>query len=111
LLALLSAHYPVEACDSLEQVRARADGRTDFIALVAWQSMGGLLAEDRRHELVDLTRLVRLVLMVPRRWERLLDQTDLRGTIAGLVSKPFEADELLEVLTQALHTHIELETA
>jgi DNA-binding response OmpR family regulator len=111
LQALLTgAHYPVEVCDSLDHVRARADGRADVIALVAWQSMQGLLAEDHRDELASLTHRVRLVLMVPRRWERLLDQTDLRGAVAGMVSKPFDADELLDALQRA-SAPVELETA
>jgi DNA-binding response OmpR family regulator len=110
LTLLAAAHYAIEACDSLAQVRARTDGRSDVIALVAWQSMDGLLSEDRRDQLVDLTRRVRLVLMVPRRWERLLDKTDLHKTIAGLVLKPFEADELLDALKRALHTPVEVNT-
>jgi hypothetical protein len=111
LLTLLpTAHYAVEACDSLDQVRGRTDGRTDVTALVAWQSMEGLLAEERRHQLLELTRRVRLVLMVPRRWQRLLDQSDLHVITAGLVLKPFEADELLDVLKRAASPPVEVET-
>jgi DNA-binding response OmpR family regulator len=95
---LAAERYQVELCDSLEQVRTRTNGRQSAIALVAWQSMDGLLAEDRREHLVELTRGVRLVLMVPRRWSRLLQQTELCHAVAGLVAKPFEADELLGTL-------------
>jgi FixJ family two-component response regulator len=94
--------YVVELCDSLEEILDRSLDSDRVVALVAWQSMGGLLAEEHRHRLVELTRRLRLVLMVPRRWLRLLDRTDLGVAVAGFVAKPFEADELLGVLEQAL---------
>jgi DNA-binding response OmpR family regulator len=90
--------YPVEECESLEVVVQRANGRPSAVALVAWQSMEGLLADEHRHHLAELTRRVRLVLMVPRRWQRLLDKSELG--FADLVPKPFSADELLECLTR-----------
>jgi DNA-binding response OmpR family regulator len=107
LLVLDAERYHVEACDSLEQVLVRQDGRARVIALVAWQSMEGLLAEQHRQRLVELTSRLRLVLMVPRRWARLLDRTDLGAAVAGFVSKPFEADELLATLQRALGTPVE----
>jgi len=103
ILAVLDAErYQAEACESLEQVLVRQDGRARVIALVAWQSMDGLLAEQQRHRLVELTSRLRLVLMVPRRWARLLERTDLGVAVAGLILKPFEADELLSTLQRAL---------
>jgi DNA-binding response OmpR family regulator len=103
VLSLLAAErYAVEVCDSLEQVLAQHDHARPTVALVAWQSMEGLLAEEHRHTLRALTRRVRMVVMVPRRWARLLDSTDLAATVAGLVAKPFEAEELLEKLQAAL---------
>ena len=72
------------------------------MALVAWQSMDGLLAEEHRDALVDLTRRIRLVLMVPRHWARLLEQTEVASTVAAIVAKPFAADELLLALRRAL---------
>jgi DNA-binding response OmpR family regulator len=95
-------NYAVEPCDSLEQVRCRAADASRVIALIAWQSMDGLLAEERREHLVELTRDLRLVVMIPRRWARLLEPTDLGMTVAGLIPKPFEADELLGTLERAL---------
>jgi DNA-binding response OmpR family regulator len=106
ILAVLAAEaYHVEACESLEQVLVRSNDRnggTHDVALVAWQAMGGLLAEEHRHRLAELTDQLRVVLMVPRRWARLLDRTDLGAYVAGLVAKPFEADELLRTLQRAL---------
>jgi DNA-binding response OmpR family regulator len=108
VIGLLGAeHYEVAVCDSLEQVLACNDGTQPTVALVAWQSMEGLLAEEHRHTLGQLTRRLRLVVMVPRRWARLLESTDLMDTLAGLVAKPFEADELLEKLRAALAVPIE----
>ena len=46
----------------------------DEVALVAWQAMDGLLADDHRHHLQQLTQRLRLVVMVPRAWARLLEQ-------------------------------------
>ena len=103
ILAVLDAErYQVEACESLEQVLIRQDGRARVIALVAWQSMEGLLAEQHRQRLVEVTSRLQLVLMVPRRWARLLESTDLGAAVAGLILKPFEADELLTTLQHAL---------
>jgi DNA-binding response OmpR family regulator len=95
-------HYAVEPCKSLEQVRSRAADASRVIALIAWQSMDGLLAEERREHLMELTRDLRLVVMIPRRWARLLEPTDLSVAVAGLIPKPFEADELLGTLKRAL---------
>ena len=103
VVAVLTAEqYQVQTCGSLEEVLVRSDGDTQTVALIAWQSMQGLLAEEHRHALVELTCRIRLVLMVPRHWARLLEQTDVASTVAGIVAKPFEADELLHVLRRAL---------
>src|ERR1043165_6919679 len=80
ILTILAAeHYQAEPVDSFDSVVARSAGTARTVALVAWQSMGGLLAEANRHELIELNRQLRLVIMVPRRWARLLDGTDLPG--------------------------------
>jgi DNA-binding response OmpR family regulator len=87
--------YEVEVCRSLDEAILRSRGSTPLIALVAWQSMQGLLAEQHRQRLVQVTRHLQLVPMVPRRWLQLLDRTDLGVAVAALIAKPFEADELL----------------
>ena len=103
VVAVLNAEqYRVQVCCSLQEVLVHTDGHAPTVALVAWQSMEGLLAEEHRHALVDLTRRVRLVVMVPRHWAKLLEQTEVATTVAGLIAKPFEADELLRVVQQAL---------
>lgn len=99
---LAAEEYHVEPCDSLEQLMVLGQHSPQTVALAAWQSMEGLLAEEHRHDLVELTQRLRIVLMVPRRWARLLESTDLRGAVAGMVAKPFEADELLIALRAAL---------
>jgi DNA-binding NtrC family response regulator len=103
LLTILAAdHYETEAVDSLDEVLARAVATERSVALVAWQSMEGLLAEEHRHHLAELSRRLRLVIMVPRRWARLLEATDLPASVTALISKPFEADELISTLDCAL---------
>jgi DNA-binding NarL/FixJ family response regulator len=93
--------FAVEACDSLEQVMHRAPDGREAVALVAWQAMGGLLADEHRNHLVKVTNCVRLLVMVPRRWARLLDATDLSAVVAGIVPKPFEAEELVAAIRAA----------
>jgi DNA-binding response OmpR family regulator len=101
IVDVLSAdRFDVELCSTLDQAMARAAGQDDEVALVAWQSMEGLLADEHRHHLAELTRRLRLVLMVPRRWARMLDSSDLG--VAALVAKPFDADELLASVHHAL---------
>jgi DNA-binding response OmpR family regulator len=98
---LTSERYVVEACDSLDQVLSKAAGDVvNSVGLIAWQSMEGLLADEHRHLLTSLTRRMRLVLMVPRRWKRLLETSDLG--FAALVPRPFDAEELLFSLETAL---------
>jgi DNA-binding NtrC family response regulator len=99
---LEAERYRVVPCESLEQVLSRTSESEQVIALIAWQSMQGLLAEEHRHHLVELTRRLRLVLMVPRRWARLLERTDLGVAVAGLVAKPFDSDALVGTLERAL---------
>jgi hypothetical protein len=102
LSVLDEERYLVETCDCLEQVLVRADASGRTIALVAWQSMEGLLAEEHRENLAELSRRVRLLVMVPRHWARLLQSTDLGSLVAGLVAKPVQAEELFGKLEQAL---------
>jgi DNA-binding response OmpR family regulator len=97
---LAAEAYDVQPCASLEQALKHADGQSEAVALVAWQSMNGLLAEEHRHNLAALTRRLRLVLMVPRHWARMLDSADLG--VAALVAKPFDADELLATVRRAM---------
>ncbi len=105
LSVLDSSHYDVDVCDSLDQVLVHASTH-DTVALVAWQAMNGLLADEHRNHLLKLTNRLRLVIMVPRRWARLLVTTDLGGVVAGIVPKPFEADELVSAIRGAAAPHI-----
>ncbi|MCA1644649.1 MAG: hypothetical protein LC797_03975 [Chloroflexi bacterium] len=104
---LVAERYQVEACDSLQQVLARTDGGAQVVALVAWQSMDGLLTEAHRQHLIELTRRLKVVLMVPRRWARLLERTDLGAAVAGLIHKPVDADELLSTLRRVLPSPVD----
>jgi len=98
--------YRVEVVDSLEQLLDESAPFDSTVALVAWQGMHGLLAEERRSDLADVTRRVRLVLMVPRPWWRLLEGSHLTRAVTGLIAKPFEADELLATVQTALATEV-----
>jgi FixJ family two-component response regulator len=96
---LASERYEVEVCASLGQVIRAAASHPRSVALVAWQGMDGLLTEEHRHELVEFVRRLHLVIMVPRRWARLLD-TDAVGR-AELLEKPFDGDGLLASIRRA----------
>ena len=100
IVELLSREqYEVQVCDSLDQVvRVSGESRCD-VALVAWSSMGGLLVEEHRHDLVEYVRRLHLVVMVGQSWARLLDAEDLGG--AHILEKPFDGDELLARIREA----------
>jgi DNA-binding response OmpR family regulator len=102
LTVLAAERYLAVPCGSLEQVLAHAAGEVDTVALVAWQNLDGLLSDEHRHDLIEIARRLRLVVMVPRGWARLLETTDVATILAGLVAKPFEAEELLGAIRNAL---------
>ncbi|MBV9170385.1 MAG: response regulator transcription factor [Chloroflexi bacterium] len=97
---LAAEQYDVERCDSLDEVLESCGGSDCNVALVAWQRMDGLLAEEHRDHLAELTRRLRLILMVPRAWARMLEVNELG--VAALVPKPFDADELIGTVRQAM---------
>jgi FixJ family two-component response regulator len=107
LTILAAERFEAEAVDSLDQALSQGLNSERTVVLVAWQSMQGLLAEEHRHHLVDISRRARLVVMVPRRWAKLLDATDLRSCVTALIAKPFQADELIETLEMALAQSVE----
>jgi CheY-like chemotaxis protein len=107
---LTAEHYQVERVDALEDMLGPAGELENNVALVAWQSMQGLLSDERRPELADLTRHLRLVLMVPRHWSRLLENTEVPKLVAALIAKPFQAEELLSALDRAYAAAPERET-
>lgn len=92
--------FEVQRVDSLDEALLAATERS--VALVAWQGMAGLLAEEHRDKLAELSRRLCLVVMVPRRWARLLEDTHLPSAVSGMISKPFEADELISAVQGAL---------
>ena len=90
---LESENYEVQVCGSLDEVvRAAATDRCD-VALVAWQSMNGVLSDEHRADLIQYVRRLHLIIMIPQSWGRMLDAADLGG--ARLLEKPFRAEELL----------------
>jgi len=108
LAVLEGAEFEVTLCDTLDQVLLQTSAEHGAVALVAWQAMDGLLADEHRNHLLNLTRRVRLVIMVPRRWSRLLDATDLGDIVAGIVAKPFEADELIGAVRAASRESVDV---
>jgi DNA-binding response OmpR family regulator len=98
-----SENYDVHVCGSLDEVvRAAATDRCD-VALVAWQSMNGLLSDEHRGDLTQYVRRLNLIIMIPQSWGRMLDAEDLGG--ASLLEKPFRAEELLSSIAAAMERH------
>jgi DNA-binding response OmpR family regulator len=101
ILELLSAEgYTVETSESLEDLVARAQTSPCDLALIAWQKLQGLLADGRRHDLVQHATLIPMVVMLPRSWLRVLHPPDL--PVRGLLAKPFDAEELLDCVSRSL---------
>jgi FixJ family two-component response regulator len=100
---LLSAQgYLVVACDSLPDVLTRAAATRCDLALIAWQGMQGLLAEEHRHDLAELAERLPMVIMVPRSWFRFLQPPDI--AVRGLLGRPFDAEELLECVARNIES-------
>jgi DNA-binding response OmpR family regulator len=89
---LCAEGYDIQACDSLPQLIAHAPFADGDFALLAWQSMDGLLSETHRHDMAQLAELLPIVLIVPRRWLRLLTPGDF--SVTALLPKPFDPEEL-----------------
>jgi len=96
---LLSAQgYLVVACDSLPDLLARATATRCDLALIAWQGMQGLLADEHRRDLTQLAERLPMVIMVPRSWFRVLHPPDL--AVRALLGRPFDAEELLDCVAR-----------
>jgi DNA-binding response OmpR family regulator len=90
---LEAERYAVRQCGSLDQVVREDETDHCDVALVAWQSMNGLLSDEHRQDLAECVRRLHLIVMVPQSWGRMLESEDLGGAV--LLEKPFHAEELL----------------
>jgi DNA-binding response OmpR family regulator len=94
---LLAAGYQVVTCESVEELVASAREGPPQLALAAWLSLEGLMADDRLHDLAAVSRRLRLVPMVPRGWLTVVRPAELG--VAGVLARPVERDELLAFLS------------
>jgi DNA-binding response OmpR family regulator len=94
---LTAAGYQVVACESIEHLVTSAHVGPPELALAAWQSLEGLMMDDRLHDLAAVSRRLRLVPMVPRGWLSVLRPAELG--VAGVLARPVERDELLAFLS------------
>jgi len=91
---LLSQHgHTVVTCNSFAGLLTHAPFTDADLALVAWQTMGGLLADEHRDDLARLAERVPMAIMVPRNWLRFLNANDLG--VKALLPRPFDPVELL----------------
>jgi len=100
-------HYEISLVESLAEALHLARDEQRCVALVAWQGMQGLLSDEHHSDLIDVTRHLRLVVMVPRHWWRLLEATDVPDTVTALIAKPFAADELITTIDDAFAAELE----
>jgi DNA-binding response OmpR family regulator len=94
---LATAGYDVLACESVEELVTCAREGPPELALAAWLSLEGLMADDRLHDLTAVSRRLRLVPMVPRGWLTVVRPAELG--VAGVLARPVERDELLAFLS------------
>ena len=94
---LMAAGYEVVVCQSVEHLVASAHEGPPELALAAWQSLEGLLTDDRLHDVVAVSRRLRLVPMVPPGWLSVMRPAELG--VAGVLSRPVESDQLLALLS------------
>jgi DNA-binding response OmpR family regulator len=94
---LVAAGCQVVACESVEELVTSAREGPPQLALAAWLSLEGLMADNRLHDLAAVSRRLRLVPMVPRGWLRVVRPAELG--VAGVLARPVEREELLALLS------------
>ena len=91
--------YDCRRCRSVVEVGAAATGRPGELAILDTLHVPGLLAEEHRHALAMLSRVVPLVLLVGDRWQGELLAEDLG--VAAVLTKPFDLDRLQQAVEAA----------
>jgi DNA-binding response OmpR family regulator len=94
---LMAAGYQVVTCDSVEELVSSARAGPPLLALAAWQSLEGLMIDERLHDLAAVSRHLRLVPMVPRGWLSVLRPAELGVT--AVLARPVEPQELVALLS------------
>jgi DNA-binding NtrC family response regulator len=93
----------VTLCSGLADIRARSKEQPpDAIVADFWGTSHLALSEEERRQIAALGQLAPLVLVSARRWAQDAEPADLG--LAGLVPKPLEIDDFLDVLRQAIAT-------
>jgi len=89
--------HDVRSCASAEEVRVLAAATPDALAVVDfWGDSHVKLASDERDQLADLAHSVPTVLVTGRVWAASAVAHELG--LAALVRKPFDVDEVSEVV-------------
>jgi FixJ family two-component response regulator len=97
---LSAAHYQMEFHSNVHELWTAAVDDGSAVALLDWTLAEGLLNEERRHDLAQLTRRIQLVVLVPDAWLRHLSAEDVGA--AALVAKAAGSEVLLQVLREVM---------
>jgi DNA-binding response OmpR family regulator len=101
--ALASEQLEVLMCDSYEALRSAAATRQADIALADyWGSAHQALDESARDEVQELGQLLPVILLTGRSWAVNLTPESLG--LRAIVRKPFDLNELLEIVEQVLQS-------
>lgn len=94
--------FEVVLCESYEAIRAAAAGaRGDVVVADFWGGAHGTLNEAGRDQIGALGAMMPVVLLTGRSWAYGLTAEELGAW--ALVRKPFDIDDLLQVVDDALH--------
>jgi len=102
-LVLRDDGHDVRPCGSAEEVADLAAATPAALAVVDfWGTSHATLADDERDELADLARAIPTVLITGRDWAS--DEMARELGLAAVVRKPFEVDDLSEVVRSCMAT-------
>ena len=101
LEAFAGEDIEVRACDSFSEVRAAAArGEADIVVADFWGGSQRTLPQSDRDDIRELCSYVPVILLTGRTWaaETSADELGARA----LIRKPFDLDELLRTVEQAV---------
>jgi DNA-binding NtrC family response regulator len=95
--------FEVVLCESYDAIRAAAaDAVGDIVVADFWGGAHRTLSETGRDQIGALGQLLPVVLLTGRTWAYGMTAQDLGAW--ALMRKPFDLDDLLHVLDDALHS-------
>jgi two-component system, NtrC family, nitrogen regulation response regulator GlnG len=101
LEALGGEGFDVRPCSSFQEIRAAAaGGEADIVVADFWGGSQRTLPETERQEIRELCSYLPVVLLTGRTWAAETSAEELGAR--ALIRKPFDLDELLQIIEAAL---------